>query len=302
MIRKLIVAVMAILAVVAMAVPASAGSRHIRPQLVAPRSHARVTLACGYLRDHSGSGLAASAFPGQSTSSIPGTVVTTEGSGAWKVCYNTDDKALFLASDSGECFANDSTSGSDTDLFYACNDDRNQTFTESTGRGLQFTNAATGGLLCSTGGFGNYGADVIDGGSGCTSYNWNFESTSPTGAKATDTVFARPLPRFMRCGFTSPVYDYNTNAAGNKPPAWGAVWWPLNANTCGDWVNAHAIFSNGQNAYGPHETHTEAVSKAIGPLSNSVYLTRLYMVVGHAGTNHRCVARVYRTVSAWHCS
>lgn len=127
-----------------------------------------------------------------------------------------------------------------------------------------------------------------------------FMGTASAGAHAGPQVV---VPHSLgNCGFSSPVFDYNTNAAGNSPPAWGADWWPNGASTCGDWVNAHAIFSNGQNAYGPHETRIGAVSKATGPLSNSVYLTRLYMVVGHAGTNHRCTARVYHTVSAWHCT
>ena len=118
------------------------------PQALASVAHNRhpfITLFCGFLRDDDGAGLAMSAFPSLPPQS--GDFASMESLGAWRVCYETDDDALYLESDSGKCFANiPSTTEID---FRDCNDDKDQSFEEVDNNGvLTFRNVATGGLLC----------------------------------------------------------------------------------------------------------------------------------------------------------
>jgi hypothetical protein len=140
-VRRLIIALFGVLAVLALAAPAAAGS-HTAARIhhhASRHPHPRVLLTCGYLRMQDGSGeFEASALPNEQTSQIPGTFVTPVGIGGWQVCYEADDHALYLKADSGECFA--VTSDSDL-VFHGCNDDRNQTFYEDNDpNGLVFTN------------------------------------------------------------------------------------------------------------------------------------------------------------------
>ena len=178
--RRLIIALFGVLAVLALAAPASAGS-HTAARILHHASrhpHSKVLEVCGFLRDQDGAGEEASAYPGLPQSEIPGSHVQLEGSGGWQVCYEAADHALYLESDSGECFA---LTPSNALVFRGCNDDGDQTFYEdSDSNGLVFTNANSGGTASMCGMISNpidtdvFMSTTCSAGDG--SYHWEFSS------------------------------------------------------------------------------------------------------------------------------